>query len=415
MASRGSSTFGGDSGLPTFEYTPVEGVERLEKYRPGGYHPISIGDVFQERYRVVHKLGYGTYSTTWLCRDKKSDMYVAVKVGTGDSNHQEAAVLDLLNNTPPSLSKHPGRRMIPLIQDRFVLHGPNGTHPYYVTTPARCSVSGSKDGSYKRLFQADTARSLVAQLVLAVEYTHAAGVVHGDLHLGNALLRLPADFDRLSIEELYQRYGTPTTEPANVPPTAILPMWLGKPCEEFSASEVQLLLTDFGEAYSPSTENRRESRTPLAFAPPEARFEPERNLSFSSDIWTLACAIWLILGQRPLFEDILATQDDITAEQVDVLGKLPLECEEGEPNQDRDVRSWDNRFEAHIQRPRRKVGITEFDLVEKIAVIDMLQSMLSFKPEARPTAQDVLQFSWMVNWALPEYEKMCLVSNAPNR
>ncbi|KAE8313934.1 kinase-like protein [Aspergillus transmontanensis] len=412
-------------------YHGTYGVERLEKYQPGGYHPISIGDVFQERYRVVHKLCYGTYSTTWLCRDEKSDMYVAVKVGTGDSNHQEAAVLDLLNNTPPSLSKHPGRRMIPLIQDRFVLHGPNGTHPCYVTTPARCSVSGSKDGSYKRLFQADTARSLVAQLVLAVEYTHAAGVVHGDLHLGNALLRLPADFDRLSIEELYQRYGTPTTEPvvrldnrplqANVPPTAILPMWLGKPCEEFSASEVQLLLTDFGEAYSPSTENRRESRTPLAFAPPEARFEPERNLSFSSDIWTLACAIWLILGQRPLFEDILATQDDITAEQVDVLGKLPLEwwekwnekheyfSEEGEPNQDRDVRFWDNRFEAHIQRPRRKAGITEFDREEKIAVIDMLRSMLSFKPEARLTAQDVLQCSWMVNWALPEYEKMCLV------
>ncbi|GMG03698.1 unnamed protein product [Aspergillus oryzae] len=62
--------------------------------------------------------------------------------------------------------------------------------------------------------------------------------------------------------------------------------------------------------------------------------------------------------------------------------------EEGEPNQDRDIRSWDNRFDAHIQLPRQKAGITEFDLEEKIAVIDMLQSMLSFKPEARPTAQD---------------------------
>lgn len=84
----------------------------------------------------------------------------------------------------------------------------------------------------------------------------------------------------------------PTTEPVvrldsrplqpNVPSTAILPMWLGKPCEELSASEVQLLLTD-----SPSTENRCEIRTPLAFAPPEARFEPERSLSFSSDIGQL--------------------------------------------------------------------------------------------------------------------------------
>ncbi|KOC13230.1 hypothetical protein AFLA70_57g003811 [Aspergillus flavus AF70] len=132
---------------------------------------------------------------------------------------------------------------------------------------------------------------------MAVEYTHTRGVVHGDLHLGNALLRLPAALDRLSIKELYHRYGMPTTEPVvrldsrplqpNVPSTAILPMWLGKPCEELSASEVQLLLTDFGEAYSPSTENRCEIRTPLAFAPPEARFEPERSLSFSSDIGQL--------------------------------------------------------------------------------------------------------------------------------
>ena len=173
------------------------------------------------------------------------------------------------------------------------------------------------------------------------------------------------------MEGLYRKYGSPTTEPVvrldngplqpNVPSTAVLPMWLGKPSEEFLASEAQLLLTDFGEAYFPSTENRYESRTPLAFAPPEACFEPERSLSFSSDIWTLACAIWLILGQRPLFEDILVTQDDITAEQVDVLGKLPSEWwekwnerheyynEEGEPNQDQDVRSWDDRFETHIQ------------------------------------------------------------------
>lgn len=60
----------------------------FEKYQPGGYHPILIGDVLQSRYRVVHKLGYGTYSTTWLCRDSQSNKYVAVKVGTTESNTQ---------------------------------------------------------------------------------------------------------------------------------------------------------------------------------------------------------------------------------------------------------------------------------------------------------------------------------------
>lgn len=27
-------------------YEPLEGVERLENYRPGGYHPVQIGDRF---------------------------------------------------------------------------------------------------------------------------------------------------------------------------------------------------------------------------------------------------------------------------------------------------------------------------------------------------------------------------------
>jgi serine/threonine-protein kinase SRPK3 len=166
-----------DSGPLPFKYVPIEEVERLEKYQPGGYHPILIGDILQSRYRVAHKLGYGAYSTTWLCRDYQSNTYVAIKVGTADSNDREVDVLNYLNNSSPL--DHPARTMIPSIKDRFVLHGPNGTHPCYVTTLAMCSVSSAKEGSYRRVFQAMTARSLIVQLLLAVEYIHRKGVVHG--------------------------------------------------------------------------------------------------------------------------------------------------------------------------------------------------------------------------------------------
>ncbi|KAJ5209629.1 hypothetical protein N7449_004008 [Penicillium cf. viridicatum] len=36
----------------------------------------------------------------------------------------------------------------------------------------------------------------------------------------------------------------------------------------------------------------------------------------------------------------------------------------------------------------------------------MLRSMLSFEPANRPSAQEVLDSEWMVEWALPEYEKI---------
>jgi serine/threonine-protein kinase SRPK3 len=44
--------------------------EDLSRYCTGGYHPVRIGDVFNNgKYRVLRKLGYGIYSTVWLARD----------------------------------------------------------------------------------------------------------------------------------------------------------------------------------------------------------------------------------------------------------------------------------------------------------------------------------------------------------
>ncbi|KAL8894198.1 MAG: hypothetical protein Q9192_004526 [Flavoplaca navasiana] len=62
-------------------YQQQDDVEDLEVYQPGGYHPVNVGDVFSNgRYRVVHKLGWGSYSTVWLVRDAKLSRYVALKV-----------------------------------------------------------------------------------------------------------------------------------------------------------------------------------------------------------------------------------------------------------------------------------------------------------------------------------------------
>lgn len=151
-------------------YEPIEDVERMEYYRTGGYHPVTIGDRFHNRYRVVHKLGHGTYSTIWLARDERSNRYVAVKVCTADSNPLEIDVLSKLSK-PQQLSDM-GRTMIPLIWDKFNIQGPNGNHVCLVTSPARMSLSDAKNGSWICLFQLEVARALAAQLVIAIRYIH---------------------------------------------------------------------------------------------------------------------------------------------------------------------------------------------------------------------------------------------------
>ncbi|KAM5474578.1 hypothetical protein MauCBS54593_002154 [Microsporum audouinii] len=290
--------------------------------------------------------------------------------------------------------------MVPVIMENFTIHGPNGEHECYVAAPARASLAGVKDGSWVRLFKLDTARVLDAQLVIAVEYIHARGYVHGDLHLGNVLLKMPSEFHQLPPEKLYERYGAPELDPVvrfdgeplppGVPSHGVAPIWLGEASEDISAVEAQILLSDFGQAFPPSREVRYESHTPLAIRPPEIIFEYGKPLSFP----------------------FLATQDDMVCEHVDALGILPPEwwqkwearhssfAEDGTPINRSAFRSWDDRFEDSIQQPRCDSGMPPFGSDERDAISSMLRLMLSFKPENRPTAKQVLESEWMVKWAL---------------
>ncbi len=44
--------------------------EWAEDYRPGGYHPVLLGDIFNDgQYKAIRKLGEGSYSTVWLALD----------------------------------------------------------------------------------------------------------------------------------------------------------------------------------------------------------------------------------------------------------------------------------------------------------------------------------------------------------
>ena len=48
--------------------TAVE-EETLPFYQSEQYFPVKLRDIYQSRYQVVGKLGYGVHSTVWLCRD----------------------------------------------------------------------------------------------------------------------------------------------------------------------------------------------------------------------------------------------------------------------------------------------------------------------------------------------------------
>jgi hypothetical protein len=56
---------------PTTPFRENSSNVTQHRYAPGGYHPVRIGDTFEDRYVVLRKLGFGQYSTVWLAKDIK--------------------------------------------------------------------------------------------------------------------------------------------------------------------------------------------------------------------------------------------------------------------------------------------------------------------------------------------------------
>jgi serine/threonine-protein kinase SRPK3 len=191
-----------------------------------------------------------------------------------------------------------------------------------------------------------------------------------------------------------------------------------------TVSEARVILTDFGEAYNPTSEGRlgKDCRTPLASRPPEAEFEPELPLSYSADIWSLAVAIWNILGIQ-IFSDFFSTEDDVLSQHVERLGILPktwwdgwearsqyFDAEGGVKKGRQTHGSIEQEFESRVQSWRRERNIGDFDKDEAAAILSLMRRMLAFRPEDRPTCDEVLQSEWMVKWALPELERVKALS-----
>ncbi|KAL8791174.1 MAG: hypothetical protein Q9195_006013 [Heterodermia aff. obscurata] len=129
----------------------------------------------------------------------------------------------------------------------------------------------------------------------------------------------------------------------------------------------RIRICDFGGAWLKSDPLKQDLQTPAMFLPPEATFAKDQ-LGFPADIWTLACSLYEIMGERPHFECVMPDVDYIIAEM----------------NGRKDP---------------------EFSAAEIESLKKMLRAMLEYEPSKRATINQVVESDWMVRWGLPALRK----------
>lgn len=162
----------------------LDNVENIEEYRPGGYHPVHLGDHLDGRYKVLHKLGSGGFSTTWLVRDTVDPGYYALKIIKSDET-TSSGELRTLQRLAALETNHSGHSHIRHLASHFMLDGPNGRHTCLVTEVAGPSlqklynVPGHGYAAGARRLRADIAHKIGRQLVEAVNFLHSHEICHG--------------------------------------------------------------------------------------------------------------------------------------------------------------------------------------------------------------------------------------------
>ncbi|KAI7884732.1 kinase-like domain-containing protein [Mucor mucedo] len=182
------------------DYSDLESIhsdveEDLEDYKKGGYHPVNIGDRFDNgRYIVLRKLGWGHFSTVWLALDTLNDSHVALKIVKAANRYTDSALeeIKLLECVKKTNAESKGWQHVAQLLNHFWHQGPNGKHACMTfEVLGESLLTLMKRYNYKGIPQ-NIVKRIAKQVLEGLDYLHReCGIVHTDLKPENVLVWIP--------------------------------------------------------------------------------------------------------------------------------------------------------------------------------------------------------------------------------
>eukprot|EP00569_Conticribra_weissflogii_P007842 CAMPEP_0171342918 /NCGR_PEP_ID=MMETSP0878-20121228/15707_1 /TAXON_ID=67004 /ORGANISM="Thalassiosira weissflogii, Strain CCMP1336" /LENGTH=1114 /DNA_ID=CAMNT_0011845721 /DNA_START=777 /DNA_END=4121 /DNA_ORIENTATION=- len=209
------------------DYTDDED-EGEDGYKPGGYHPVKVGEVYNQRYVVIKKLGWGHFSTVWMVKDRRlvasktsggaaQPQFFALKVQKSAEHYTEAAMdevelLDciaqerkrceatLVSQGPISRDSDGIRaidnvdhsRHVATLHDSFFHNGPHGRHMSMVFSMLGCNLLSVIKAFNYRGIPIPAVKRMIKGVCKGLDFLHRrCQIIHTDLKPENILLQFP--------------------------------------------------------------------------------------------------------------------------------------------------------------------------------------------------------------------------------
>ncbi|XP_038668375.1 SRSF protein kinase 3-like isoform X2 [Scyliorhinus canicula] len=346
----------------------------------------------------MKKLGWGHYSTVWLCWDLLKNTFVAVKVAKSARGFSEAAQdeIRLLKCVRWKNSKDPGKERIVQLLDDFIIVGSNdvclviellGDHLH------RWILRSKRQG-----LPMTCVKKIIQQVLQGLSYLHTkCNILHTDIKPENILLCVNQEYLNRLVASMQQGMGETLLKPSEVFQAE---KSLLNPMDPKHAEGISIKIVDLGSGCWAFRHVSEEIQT-RQYRALEAILGA--GYGSSADIWSTACMAFELATGEYLFDPrpgkTFSQDEDHVAHIIELLGRIPLKCAlsgkyskeifnlKGELRHIKTIRPW-GLYNVLVEK-------YEFPLEAAATFSDFLHQMLRFIPEQRATAAECLQHPWL--------------------